>query len=342
MEQNLTQQIKAEALRLGFSACGIAKAEPVDEHTAERFSKWIASNKCASMDYMRNHMEKRLNPCLLMPEAKSIITVALNYYPARLLRTDQYQFAYYAYGKDYHDVMRSMMTSLADRLKTLFSATVSDVCQGHGEDEGCDKENPSEGIKCKLCCDTVPILDRYWAWRSGIGWIGKNTNLIIPRCGSYFFLGEIIIDKELDYDSPMEPMCGNCTRCLEACPKNALEQPYLLNAGKCLSYLSIECRDSDVCLQQDGGKSEGQDSQPTYIYGCDRCQQACPHNRYAVPTAIKEFTPSDDLLAMTKEDWHGLTLEHYRMLFKGSAVKRAKYDGLMRNIRKLKNERMKQ
>lgn len=342
MEQNLTQQIKAEALRLGFSACGIAKAEPVDEHTADRFRTWIADNKCASMDYMRNHMDKRLNPCLLMPEAKSIITVALNYYPASLLRSDQYQFAYYAYGKDYHDVMRSMMTSLADRLKTLFSATVSDVCQGHGEDEGHGKESTSEGIKCKLCCDTVPILDRYWAWRSGIGWIGKNTNLIIPRCGSYFFLGEIIIDKELDYDSPMEPMCGNCTRCLEACPKNALEQPYLLNAGKCLSYLSIECRDSDVCLHQDGGKSEVQDGQPTYIYGCDRCQQACPHNRNAVPTAIKEFAPSDDFLAMTKEDWHALTLEHYRMLFKGSAVKRAKYDGLMRNIRKLKNERMKQ
>ena len=342
MEQNLTQQIKAEALRLGFSACGIAKAEPVDEHTADRFRKWIAGNKCASMNYMRNHMDKRLNPCLLMPEAKSIITVALNYYPAHLLNDDQYQFAYYAYGKDYHDVMRSMMTSLADRLKALFNAPVSDVCQGHGGGEGCDKENASEGIKCKLCCDTVPILDRYWAWRSGIGWIGKNTNLIIPRCGSYFFLGEIIIDKELYYDSPMEPMCGNCTRCLEACPKNALEQPYSLNAGKCLSYLSIECRDSDVCLQQDGGKSEGQDGQPTYIYGCDRCQQACPHNRHASPTPIKEFAPSDEFLAMTKEDWHALTVEQYRMLFKGSAVKRAKYDGLMRNIRKLKNERMKQ
>lgn len=335
---HITQQIKAEALSLGFSACGIAKAQPVDNHTADRFREWIASNKCASMDYMRNYMEKRLDPCLLMPEAKSVITVALNYYPTRLLRNDQYQFAYYAYGKDYHEVMRSMMNMLADRLKTLFNRPASQNTPCDGQEQARVQEYATESVICKLCCDTVPILDRYWAWRSGLGWIGKNTNLIIPQCGSYFFLGEIIINKELDYDTPMKPMCGTCTRCLQACPKNALESPYSLNAGKCLSYLSIECRDAEVRLNQEDFSCEDENGSAAYIYGCDRCQQACPHNRHASPTPIKEFAPSDEFLAMKKDDWHKLTEEQYRSLFKGSAVKRTKFSGLTRNIKSVKND----
>ncbi len=306
----IVQTIKAEAQRLGFSACGIAKAEPVDSATAEAFTTWLNRGDCATMDYMRRNADKRLDPTLLMPGAKSVISLALNYYPTTLLSPDQYQFAYYAYGKDYHDVMRRMMLELCDSLKTLLSASESDF---------------------KPCCDTVPILDRYWAQKSGIGWIGKNTNLIIPKAGSYFFLGEIITTHALaPYDTPLPSQCGTCTRCLDACPTHALRSPHSINARRCLSFLTIESR-------------QGYDGPPTdadlyshnapYIYGCDRCQQACPHNRYARPTQIEAFRPTPDFLAMTKEDWHTLSVETYRTLFKGTAVKRAKFEGLKRNVK---------
>lgn len=184
-----------------------------------------------------------------------------------------------------------------------------------------------------LCVDTVPILDRYWAMRAGLGWIGKNSNLIIPRAGSFFFLCEILLDIELEYDSPMENHCGTCHKCLDACPTGALRVPYNINARKCLSYLTIEHRGdfTDEQLQMVNGKFHN----GTYIYGCDRCQLACPYNQFAVPTKIEEFTPKSEFLSMKPDDWHQLTIEQYRALFKGSAVKRAKYEGLIRNIKSL-------
>lgn len=293
------QKLKAEALRLGFSAFGAARTEPVDATNETAFLAWLGKGRQAGMEYMAGHLDKRLNPQLLFPEGRSILSVALNYYPARRLSADQLQFAYYAYGQDYHEVMKIRLRQLALLL---------------GD------------IPHKICCDTVPILDRYWAWRAGLGWIGKNTNLIIPHAGSYFFLGEIIVAADIDYyDEPLASHCGRCQRCLDACPAGALAAPCQLDASRCLSYLTIENRGA---LPGESAALMGRG-----VYGCDRCQQACPYNRFASPTAIEEFRPTDEFMQMTPDDWANLTIEQYRKLFKGSAVKRAKYEGLMRNIR---------
>ncbi|MCD8237198.1 MAG: tRNA epoxyqueuosine(34) reductase QueG [Prevotellaceae bacterium] len=304
--RDISQMIKAEAMRLGFSACGIAEAEKVDEKIASAFCKWIEAGHNATMEYMANHLDKRLDPRLLHPDCKSVISIALNYFPQRLLRPDQLQFALYAYGRDYHDVMKQMMRQLAEYIMNVLP-----------------------GASLKLCCDTVPILDRYWAWKAGLGWIGKNTSLIIPHAGSFFFLCEILIDRELEYDVPQSSHCGSCTRCLQACPTKALTAPYTIDARKCLSFLTIENRSSELLPDLEGGNC---------IYGCDRCQLACPHNRFARPASNALFEPSEDFMNMQPSDWRKLTVEKYRSLFKGSAVKRAKYEGLMRNIRSVEGK----
>lgn len=300
-------KIKAEALRLGFSACGVARAEAVDETTSEAFRSWCARGMQAGMNYMENYTDKRLDPRLLMEGTRTIVSVALNYYPARQLREDQYQFAWYAYGKDYHDIMKSKLNALQAMIAP-------------------------PPLQSRVFCDTAPVLERYWAWRAGLGWIGKNTQLIIPRAGSCFFLGEILLNAETDkYDEPRESRCGNCTRCLNACPTKALEAPFLLNSGRCLSYLTIENRED---IPPAEGKKTGKK-----IYGCDECQKACPWNRFATPCRTAELQPSEAFMQMKKEDWEALTEEQYKVLFKGSAVKRAKFAGLLRNIRQAeKNE----
>lgn len=300
----LSDKIKAEALRLGFSACGIAPAEPVDETTAQAFGQWLAEGKQAEMGYMGNYLEKRLDPRLLMEGTRSIISVALNYYPEQFMDEAAYQFAWYAYGKDYHDVMKAKLAALEAYIHELASPL------------------PAQS---RIFCDTAPVLERYWAWRAGLGWIGKNTQLILPRAGSCFFLGEIFIDIEADsYGQPMTNRCGSCTHCLQACPTKAIEAPFRLNSARCLSYLTIEHRgvlpaNSELKM---GNK----------IYGCDDCLKACPWNRFSTPCRVPEFQPSPSLLAMRRADWETLTREQYKALFKGSAVKRAKYSGLMRNI----------
>lgn len=299
---DLTSSIKAEALHLGFSACGVAKAQPVDAAYATRYREWIGKGNHATMQYLENNIDKRLDPTLLMPEAKSIISLALNYYPGQRLSQEQYQFAYYAYGKDYHDVMK-------EKMRQLVASVIPDSMT-------------------KLCCDTVPILDRYWAQQAGLGWIGKNGNLIIQHAGSFLFLCEILVDRELEYDVPCEPHCGTCRKCLDACPTGALYAPAEVDARRCLSYLTIEHRgDFAPEVLEDMKNSMG-----NYIYGCDNCQKACPYNSFASPTEVEEFAPSDEFLSMRPADWHSLSVEKYRTLFKGSAVKRAKYEGLMRNI----------
>lgn len=302
------KQIKAEALRLGFSACGVAPAEPVNKTASDAFRQWYAQGMHAGMNYMGNYSDKRLDPRLLMEGTRSIVSVALNYYPVRQLREEQYQFAWYAYGKDYHELMRTKLNALQAYIAT----------------------RSPQPLQSRVFCDTAPVLERYWAWRAGLGWIGKNTQLIIPHAGSCFFLGELFLDIEMDkYDYPLENRCGNCNRCLDACPTKALEAPFRLNSERCLSYLTIEYRGETLPVE---GKKTG-----NKIYGCDECQKACPWNRFATPCRTPGLQPSDAFMQMEKKDWQTLTEDQYKTLFKGSAVKRAKYSGLMRNIHQVEN-----
>lgn len=329
--------LKAEALRLGFSACGAAQARAVAPEHARTFVQWLAEGKNAGMDYMSNYTDLRLDPRLLVPGARTVISVALNYYPRQTLAPDQYQFAYYAYGKDYHDVVRAKLRQLAAACLPA-DATV------------------------RICVDTAPVLERYWAVEAGLGCIGRNKTLIVPHVGSFVFLGEIITDAVPDkYSQPISGadrhgLCGSCHRCLDACPGGALslsDAPALsdaqvspdkfpissLDSRRCLSYLTIEHRGEFIDEFTDFVRQSVQEctNMPNvqFVYGCDGCQLCCPHNRNVEPTSIDEFAPSQQFLSMTKAAWHNLSLEQYQQLFRGSAVKRVKYDGLMRNIRAL-------
>ena len=329
--------LKAEALRLGFSACGASQARAVAPEHARTFVQWLAEGKNAGMDYMSNYTDLRLDPRLLVPGARTVISVALNYYPRQKLAPDQYQFAYYAYGKDYHDVVRA-------KLRQLAAACL-----------------PADA-SVRICVDTAPVLERYWAAEAGLGCIGRNKTLIVPHVGSFVFLGEIITDAVPDkYSEPISAaadhyLCGSCHRCLDACPGGALslsDAPALsdaqvspdripvssLDSRRCLSYLTIEHRGEFIDEFVDFACQSVQECtnipNVQFVYGCDRCQLCCPHNRNAEPTSIDEFAPSQQFLSMTKAAWHNLSLEQYQQLFRGSAVKRVKYDGLMRNIRAL-------
>ncbi len=304
--QTYSEFIKAEAQRLGFDACGFAAAMPVAVEAAENFRQWIAEGKQACMNYMGNYQEVRLDPRLLVEGARSVVSVALNYYPQQTLPANGYQFAWYAYGKDYHDVMKGKLLQLMQAIQTRFPEATG-----------------------RAFCDTAPLLERYWAQQCGLGWIGKNCQLIIPQAGSTFFLGELVLNLPLTYGTPMPDRCGTCDRCLRACPMHALEAPRRLNANRCLSYLTIENRGD---IPQEAASAMG-----NRIYGCDCCQQACPWNRFVKPATEPQLQPQEAFLQMTREDWAHLTEEQYRALFKGSAVKRAKYTGLMRNIEAVKS-----
>ena len=301
--------IQAEALNLGFCAAGVARAQTVDARHAEAFMAMIDSGRAAGMDYLKRNIEKRLDPTLLHPGARWIISVAMNYKPAVRISKDQYQIAAYAYGKDYHEVMKERLHMLADKLM------LTDY---------------------KACCDTAPVMERYWAERAGVGYVCLNHQLMVPGVGSMVFLGEIITADELIIDDQQpttknqQPTTHNqkpttCpSPCLRACPTKAFDDEGGFDARRCLSYLTIENR-GDI-PQEMAAKMGG------YIYGCDCCQLACPGNNDTPPTQEPLFMPSEKLLAMRKDDWHNLTEDEYRLLFKGSAVKRAKYTGLMRNI----------
>ena len=283
------------------------------------------------MDYMANYTEKRLNPCLLVPGTKSIVSLAMNYAPAQTMPETEYQLAAYAYGQDYHDVMKAKLRQLAALIANKFEGeSDSEVGENDGDSTAITTPKTNETSEepvgeIRVFVDTAPVLERYWAQRAGLGWIGKNHQLIIPRAGSMFFLGEIFLPYEFDsYDSPMPSRCGNCRRCIEACPTCAITDEWGFDSEKCLSYQLIENRGE---LSEQAKQSMG-----TTIYGCDRCQTACPWNKFATPNTTPEFQPKSELLAMTKADWHNLTIDEYRALFKGSAVKRVKFDGLKRNI----------
>lgn len=311
--QDLKSQIKAEASRLGFSACGVASVAPVEKETQFHFNQWLDKGYQSGMDYMARYKEIRMNPSLLMEDTRSILSLALNYYPPKQIPPEEPQIAWYAYGQDYHDVLKSKLHQLFEFIRTWFSSNQTNL----------SLKLPSS-LSGRICVDTAPLLERYWAWKAGIGWIGKHTQLILPQKGSCFFLGEILLNLNLPSDEPMKEHCGKCKLCLEACPGKALIHPYTLDAEKCLSYQTIENRgllSSEACRIL-----------PNKIYGCDECLKACPYHRFSSPTLVREFHPSSSLLAMTREKWNTFSVEEYRILFKRSAIKRVKYEGLMRNI----------
>lgn len=296
-KSEITAYIKAEALRLGFDICGIAKAAPVHNGVAAAYNSWLQEGKHATMQYMQRNCEKRLDPTQLVQECRSIIVVAMNYAPKEQIEG----IANYAQGKDYHKVIK-------DRLFLLLQS-INSVCAAQG----------------RAFCDSAPVLERYWAREAGIGYIGRNRQLIIPGKGSNFFLGELLVDIELCYDSPEQRnLCGNCTRCIDNCPGGALNEKGL-DANKCLSYLTIENRGE---LPENIGEMMG-----NCFYGCDRCQAVCPHNKFSTPNDTPELQPSEALLKMTAERWQALSEKEYKSLFAESAVERCGYEQLVRNIK---------
>ena len=309
VEENILSSvwIKAEAERLGFSACGFAKAQPVDEGHRQFFHDWVQRGLHADMTYLERNMDKRSNPACLVEDCRTIISVALNYFPKTFIPAHQPQISWYAYGRDYHEVMKEKLQALLGTIQKQYSdANVTGRC----------------------FCDTAPIFERYWAWQCGLGWIGRNKQLIIPHAGSTYFLGEIFLNQQVDqYGIPMNDHCGNCMRCIEHCPTDALTLHKGLDARKCVSYLTIENR-GEIPV-------EAASKMHPYVYGCDRCQQVCPYLKFAVPTHEKDFSPTSELLSMDWSSWKELTQESYQRVFKGSAVKRAKYPGLQRNVHAL-------
>ena len=316
-EKMIASKIKAEAQRLGFFACGIAKAAPVEENVAEAYRKWLENGEEASMAYMTNYLEKRLNPALLVPGVRSIVSLAMNYAPAQQLPEGEYQLAAYALGQDYHDLMKQRLRELAVNI-----GAPMELFQKGKKPQSADEKEDTGWV---IFCDTAPVLERYWAQKAGLGWVGRNHQLIIPHAGSMFFLGEVFLPFAVDvYDTPMQSRCGSCHRCIDACPTHAIIPDEDFHADRCLSYQLIENRGE---LSDEAKAAMG-----NTIYGCDRCQTACPWNRFATPNTEPALQPKPELLSMSKEAWHNLSVEDYRRLFKGSAVKRVKFDGLKRNI----------
>jgi len=298
--------IKDEAIRLGFLQCGIARADFLNDE-APRLEKWLMDNHHGTMSYMENHFDKRLDPRLLVDDAKSVISLTLNYYTdAAQSDPDAPKISKYAYGSDYHQVIKSKLFEL-----------LQFISENIGEVAG------------RAFVDSAPVLDRAWAKRAGIGWIGKNSNLISKKTGSFFFLAELIIDLDLEYDHAFETdHCGSCTKCIDACPTDAILSPYIIDAKKCISYLTIELKDEIP--------NHFSDKMDNWMFGCDICQDVCPWNRFSVPNTEQSFNPNDKLLEMRKEDWLDITEEVFQQIFKNSAVKRTKFKGLTRNIDFLK------
>lgn len=299
--------IKAEAKRLGFLACGISKAEFLKEE-APRLEYYLRNNWNGEMKWLENHFDKRLDPTKLVPGAKSVVSLLFNYYPEEKQEDDTYKLSKYAYGRDYHFVLKH-------KLKELLFCIREEI--GH--------------VEGRVFVDSAPVLDKAWAARSGLGWIGKHTLLLRKQRGSFHFIAELIIDLDLKYDSRVADYCGTCTACIDACPTDAIEGPQQVNGSKCISYFTIELRD-EILPKDMKGKFED------WMFGCDICQDVCPWNRFASPHNEPLFNPHPDLLEMTKADWEDLTEDTFREVFRKSAVKRTKFSGLTRNIDFLKDK----
>lgn len=300
-----TQLIKTEAKRLGFLSCGISQASFLEQE-APRLEQWLNKNMHGEMRYMENHFDKRLDPTKLVEGSKSVISLILNYYPSETQKDKTApKISKYAYGTDYHFVIK-------DKLKDLLNTIQEQVGHVHG----------------RAFVDSAPVLDKAWAAKSGLGWIGKHSNLITQQIGSFYFIAELIIDLELEYDTPTTDHCGTCTACIDACPTQAITEPYVVDGSKCISYFTIELK------EQIPTTVKGQFDD--WMFGCDVCQDVCPWNRFSKPHNEPLFNPHPELLSMTKKDWEEITQEVFSKIFKKSAVKRTKFSGLTRNIDFLK------
>lgn len=296
--------IKSEAKRLGFLSCGISKAAFLEEE-APRLENWLNKNMQGQMRYMENHFDKRLNPTLLVDGAKSVISLLLNYYPSEFQNQESYKISKYAYGQDYHFVIK-------EKLKELLHFIQTEI----GEVSG------------RAFVDSAPVLDKVWAAKSGLGWIGKNTNLITQKVGSFYFIAELIVDVELEYDNPTTDHCGSCTACIDACPTEAIVAPYIVDGSKCISYFTIELKENIPTEMK--GKFDD------WMFGCDVCQDVCPWNRFSKSHNEPLFQANPELLSFTKKDWEEITEDVFKKIFKNSAVKRTKLEGLRRNVEFLK------
>lgn len=299
--QDISQLIKQKAAEIGFLEVGFSKAEKLTEEE-DRLSQWLNHGYQGEMSYLEQHFSMRLDPNELMPGTKSVISLLYNYFPSHELIEGKYKIARYAYGKDYHKVIKKRLKRLTGFLEEYIP-----------------------GINFRVFVDSAPIMERQWAVKAGLGWIGKNGLLINKEKGSYFFIADILVDVELSYDTAIKDYCGSCTACLDACPTKAFPQPYVLDASKCISYATIELKDTNI---PDSFKGKMKD----WVYGCDICQEVCPWNRFSKPHDEVDFLPSNVLTSMRKKDWEEMGEDKYTELFAGSAVKRAKFDGLKRNI----------
>ncbi|MEM7548166.1 MAG: tRNA epoxyqueuosine(34) reductase QueG [Bacteroidota bacterium] len=302
-----SNNIKEISSELGFSFCGISKAEFLEEE-APKLEDWLRKGYQGKMSYMEKHFDKRLDPTNLVPGAKSVISLLYNYFPKEELnQSDTYKISKYAYGKDYHFVIKEKLKLFLERIRNEI-----------GEVEG------------RVFVDSAPVMERAWAKKSGLGWIGKHSLLINKEQGSFFFLAEIISDLDLEPDGPLKDYCGTCTRCMDACPTDAFPKPYELDASKCISYLTIELKDEIP--------SEFTGKMGNWMFGCDICQDVCPWNRFSKPHNESAFKLHPELEGMTKSDWREMTEELFQKVFKKSPVKRTKLGGLRRNIKFLQSD----
>ena len=300
-----TELIKNEAKRLGFLSCGISKADFLEEE-APRLEQWLKKNMHGEMQYMENHFDKRLDPTKLVEDSKSVVSLLLNYFPSKEPHDKTApKISKYAYGTDYHFVIK-------EKLKQLLEFIYQEI----GEVSG------------RAFVDSAPVLDKAWAAKSGLGWIGKNSNLITKDTGSFYFIAELILDLPLNYDTPTTDHCGTCTACIDACPTGAIVDPYVVDGSKCISYFTIELKNEIP--------SEMKGQFDNWMFGCDVCQDVCPWNRFSKAHSEPLFNPNNKLLSMSKSEWEEITEDLFQEIFKKSAVKRAKFSGLTRNINFLK------
>ncbi|MDE0771395.1 MAG: tRNA epoxyqueuosine(34) reductase QueG [Salibacteraceae bacterium] len=304
-QTRLTHLIKSKAKEIGFEQVGISKAVRLEKE-APRLEKWLQSGYHGTMSWMENHFDKRIDPTELLVGAKSIISCTLNYYPEEVQVSDAPKISKYAYGEDYHFVIKRKLKELIK----IIGLEVGD-------------------INARAFVDSAPIMDKVWAEKSGLGWVGKNTNLIHPKKGSFFFVAEIVLDVELDYDNPINDYCGTCTKCIDECPTGAIVEPYVVDGSKCISYFTIELK-SDIPMEQQGKFEK-------WAFGCDICQDVCPWNKFSKPHSEEAFSPNPKLLSFTGKDWEELSEDVFKEIFKRSAVKRTKFEGLKRNLKFIGN-----
>ena len=301
LKKNYSDFIKNKSIELGFISCGISKSGFL-ENEIGRFESWLKNNYHGKMSYMERNFDKRMDTRKLVDGSKSVISLLFNYYPSKEINNNSFKISKYAYGKDYHFIIK-------DKLKTLLSSMRNEI----GEIDG------------RVFVDSAPIMEKAWAKKSGLGWIGKNTNLISKKTGSFFFIAEIIVDLELEYDNEVTDHCGSCNACLDACPTDALYEPYKIDASKCISYFTIELKEqfpNDL-------KKDFND----WIFGCDICQDVCPWNKFSRPNEEPLLNPLKEINQYSKKDWLELTDEVFKVVFKGSPIERSKFNGLKRNIK---------